>query len=145
MIPPPAVREVPSEGVGVPRHAAEQVARIAAYLLLPPFSGLSATSNGLTVTFRGQLSSSSPGELNLWLGHVLLLCPAALLIGYGFATALGPVVRRIATAIRGMSARERRLGVLALTLLAFAIARLGRELFLFRLPITDDAYAVEFG
>ena len=41
--------------------------------------------------------------------------------------------------------RERRLGLLALTLLAVAAARLGRAVFLLDLPITDDEYAVDFG
>ena len=127
------------------RHAVERVARIAGLLMLLAFFGLGATSSGTTVTFRGQLTTSSPGELNLWLGYVLLLCPAALLVGYGFASSLRPFVQRLATTIRQMNGRERRLGVLALTLLAFAVARLGREFFLLGLPITDDEYAVEFG
>ena len=35
------------------------------------------------------------GELNLWLGHALLLFPASLLIGYGFGPPLGGAIRRI--------------------------------------------------
>ena len=104
-----------------------------------------ASSNGTTVTFRGELSGSSPGELNLWLGHVLLLCPATLLIGYGFASSTRQLIEWIAATVRRLDARERRLGLLALTLLAVAAARLGRAVFLLDLPITDDEYAVDFG
>ncbi len=121
------------------------IARIAGYVLLLSFFGLQASSNGTTVTFRGALTSSSPGELNLWLGHALLLFPGTLLIGYGFASRVAPFVARMARAIRGLTARDRRLGILALTLVAVASARLGRALFLLDFPVTDDEYAVDFG
>lgn len=123
----------------------DRAARIAGSLMLLAFFGLSATSNGTMVTFRGELTGSSPGELNLWLGHAFLLCPATLLIGYGFAPSTRRLVERIAAVVRGFDARERRLGLLALTLMAVAAARLGRAVFLLDLPITDDEYAVDFG
>jgi dolichyl-phosphate-mannose-protein mannosyltransferase len=135
----------PPDVVQSSARTARRVARVAGALLLLAFFGLAATSNGTTVTFRGNLTTSSPGELNLWLGFVLLLCPAALLIAYGFATRLVPFAHALADSIRGLTLRERRMGVIALTLVAVAAARIGRAVFLLDLPITDDEYAVDFG
>ena len=137
--------EAPHDLEPLSPHARELVARVAGYVLLLAFFGLGASSNGLTITFRGDLTTSSPGELNFWLGHSLLLCPATLLIGYGYARQLGPLARSIAALVRGLSERERRLGLLGLTLLAIVGARLGRAIFLLDLPVTDDEYAVDFG
>ena len=122
-----------------------QVARLTGYVLLLMFFGLAASSNGLSITFIGTLSTSSPGELNFWLGHALLLFPASLLIGYGFAPQLGGLVQRVAGAVRASSPRQRQLGVVCLFLLALAAARIGRATFLLDFPISDDEYAVEFG
>lgn len=122
-----------------------QAARITGYMLLLVFFGLGATSAGLRITFRGNPTTSSPGELNFWLGHALLVFPASLLIGYGFGPQLGGLIRRVAGRVRTMNSRHRALGVLVLTVLAVAIARTGRSLFLLDFPITDDEYAVEFG
>jgi hypothetical protein len=126
-----------------PRHAA--AARIAGYVLLLAFFALGATSNGFRVAFNDTQTSSSRGELNFWVGSAFLLLPAALLIGYGFASAIGGGVLRVAAAIRGWTPQQWRTALIALTLVAFAAARLGRALFLLDLPITDDEYAVEFG
>lgn len=125
--------------------AGAQAARLAGYVLLLVFFGLGASSVGLTITFRDMQTTSSPGELNVWLGHALLLFPASLLIGYGFGPRLGGVIQRAARSVREMSPRERAWGVFALTLFAVAVARLGRHLFLLDFPITDDEYAVDFG
>jgi hypothetical protein len=137
--------ETPNDLERLSPHARELVARVAGYILLLAFFGLGASSNGLMITFRGELTTSSPGELNFWLGHSLLLCPATLLLGYGYAAQLGPLARSIAALVRGLSERQRRLGILGLTLLAIAGARLGRAIFLLDLPVTDDEYAVDFG
>jgi hypothetical protein len=123
----------------------DAAARIAGYILLLAFFGLDATSNGLTITFRGTLTTSSPGELNFWLGHALLLCPAALLIGYGFGVKIDVLLEWIATRVRGLSPRRRRIGLLCLVLVLLAAARIGRRVFLLDLPVTDDELAVDFG
>ena len=125
--------------------ATDTVARVAGYVLLLAFFALDASSNGLTITFHGNLTTSSPGELNFWLGHVLLLCPATLLIGYGFGARLGPALERIAARAGSLPPREQRLGLIALTLLALAAARIARAVFLLDYPVTDDEYAVDFG
>ncbi len=120
-------------------------ARLAGYVLLLAFFALDATSNGLTITFHDSQTSSSPGELNFWLGHAFLLFPACLLIGYGFGPRLGALILRAAARLRALSARERTLAIVALTCAALAAARIGRAVFLLDLPITDDEYAVQFG
>jgi hypothetical protein len=122
-----------------------QAARLTGYFLLLVFFGLEASSVGLKITFRVPLTTSSPGELNFWLGHALLLLPASLLIGYGFGPRIGGVIERAARAVREMSPREHALGVLALTLCAVAVARLGHLFVLLDFPVTDDEYAVDFG
>lgn len=125
--------------------AGDAVARLTGYFLLLAFFGLGASSNGFRITFRGSLSASSPGELNFWLGSVLLLCPATLLIGYGYASRLDPFLLRIATWITRLDAQQRRRALLLLALLSLAAARIGRAVFLLDLPLTDDELAVEFG
>ena len=47
--------------------------------------------------------------------------------------------------MRALHTREHRLAIVTPTCVAFAIARIGRTLFLLDLPITDDEYVVEFG
>jgi dolichyl-phosphate-mannose-protein mannosyltransferase len=136
------MQEPEREGVTV---AGAQAARLTGYFLLLVFFSLGASSIGLKITFKPPQTGSSPGELNLWLGHAFLLFPASLLIGYGFGPQLGGLIRRAAHAVGEMNRRERALGVLALTLFAVAVARLGRHFFLLDLPITDDEYAVDFG
>jgi len=126
-----------------PRHAA--AARVAGYVLLLAFFALGVTSNGLHVAFNDAQTSSSRGELNFWIGSAFLLFPAALLIGYGFAPAIGGTMLRAAAAIRGWTPQQWRMALVGLTLAAFAAARIGRAVFLLDLPITDDEYAVEFG
>src|SRR6185436_11120570 len=134
-----------SDGQGLSQPATDAVARIAGLLLLVAFFSLDATANGLRITFRGDLTTSSPGELNFWLGQVLLLCPSMLLLGYGLGAHVRPLFTRIAARVNALTPRERRLGVLALTLVALAVYRIGRAVFLLDLPMTDDEYAVDFG
>jgi hypothetical protein len=120
-------------------------ARLAGYILIIAFFGLAASNNGIRITFHGELTTSSPGELNFWLGQVLLLCPGMLLVGYGVGPALVLLLRRMGGRIASMSSSERRTALIALTILALAAARIGRALFLLDMPITDDELAVEFG
>jgi len=122
-----------------------QAARITGYILLLVFFGLGASSNGLRTTFHDTQTTSSPGELNFWLGHALLLFPASVMIGYGFARQLQALIGRVVDAVGALGPRERRLGLIGLTILVAAGARIGRAVFLLDLPITDDEYAVDFG
>jgi hypothetical protein len=132
---------------GSPRRAfpGAQAARIAGYVSFLLFFGLGASSNGLHVTFHDSQTTSSPGELNLWLGHALLLFPGSLLIGYGFAEPLHRLIAGVVERVRTLGPRERIAGVIGMTLLTVAIARVGHAVFLLDFPITDDEYAVDFG
>jgi hypothetical protein len=97
-----------------------QAARLTGYVLVLLFFALQVSGTGWRITFHGDLSTSSAGELNVWLGHALFLFPGALLIGYGFAPQLGDWIRRTASTIRVSSARHRAFLVIALTILAVA-------------------------
>lgn len=124
---------------------ADAAARLAGYILVCAFFGLAFSNNGIRITFHGELTTSSRGELNFWLGQVLLLCPGMLLVGYGSGARLLPFLRRVGERVGSMMGSERRTALVALVLLGLAAARIGRSLFLLDMPITDDELSVEFG
>lgn len=124
---------------------ADAVALAAGVVLVSAFFGLDATSSGLDVRFAVALTASSPGELNFWLGQVLLLCPGMLLIGIGAGEHLLPLLRRVASRIEATSKAERYVGLITLTLLSLSAARVARSFFLLDMPMSDDELAVEFG
>ena len=109
------------------------------------FYGLAMTAPGLRITFRPPLTASSPGEVYFWLGHALLVFPASCLIGYGLSGWIGPALDRLREEVRRLGRRELALGAVTLCLIALAIARVGRALFFYDLPFTDDEYATQFG
>ena len=113
--------------------------------LILVFFGLGSTPQGFRITFAGPHNASSPGEVYLWLGHALLLFPAACLLGYSLTPRLGPALVRLWTALNSLSRRQTVVGLVAIFLLAVAVARIGRIAVLYDLPFTDDEYAVEFG
>jgi hypothetical protein len=115
-----------------------------AFLILV-FYGLSMTAPGLQITFRPPLTASSPGEVYFWLGHALLLFPASCLSGDGLAGWIGPWLVHLRDEVGRLGPRDLGLGALSLFLVAVAIARVGRALFLYDLPFTDDEYATQFG
>jgi hypothetical protein len=127
------------------RNAAAAAARVAGYVLVFAFFGLATSNNGLHVTFYGDLSTSSRGELNFWLGQVLLLCPGMLLIGYGSGPKLAPALISALDRIASRIKSKRRISLLALMIVAFMAVRVARFTFLLDMPITDDELAVEFG
>ena len=109
------------------------------------FYGLAMTAPGLRITFRPPLTASSSGEVYFWLGHALLVFPASCLIGYGLSGWIGPALDRLREEVRRLGRRELALGAVTLCLIALAIARVGRALFFYDLPFTDDEYATQFG
>ena len=117
---------------------------VGAWLILC-FYGLAMTAPGLRITFRPPLTASSPGEIYFWLGHALLVFPASCLIGFGLSGWIGPVLDRLRDEVRRPGPRELALGAVTLGLIALAIARVGRALFFYDLPFTDDEYATQFG
>ena len=109
------------------------------------FYGLAMTAPGLRITFRPPLTASSPGEVYFWLAHALLVFPASCLIGYGLSGWIGPALDRLREEVRRLGRRELALGAVTLCLIALAVARVGRALFFYDLPFTDDEYATQFG
>jgi hypothetical protein len=117
---------------------------VGAWLILC-FYGLAMTTPGLRITFRPPLTASSPGEVYFWLGHALLVFPASCLIGYGLSGWIGPALVHLRDEVRRLGPRELTLGAGSLCLIALAMARVGRAVFFYDLPFTDDEYATQFG
>lgn len=114
-------------------------------ILVLAFFSLDTSTNGLQIKFSGILNASSRGELNFWLGQVLLLSPGMLLIGWGSGVLYLPALRRMAARLQTLSKAEQYMGLATLTLLAFVVARITRGFFLLDMPMSDDELAVEFG
>src|SRR5262245_18830537 len=91
-----------------------QTARYVGYALVLVFFALKESATSYNILFQGTLTSSSAGEVHFWLAHAMLLFPACLLLGYGFAPQIGTVLERVAARIRAMSRRERVLGTFGL-------------------------------
>jgi hypothetical protein len=121
------------------------VAGLTGDFLILAFFGLGSTAQGFRITFEGPHSASSPGEVYLWLGHALLLFPAACLLGYSLAPRLGPALVRLWGVLNSLGRRKLVLGLVAIFMLAVTVARIGRIAVLYDLPFTDDEYAVDFG
>lgn len=87
----------------------------------------------------------SGGEYRFWLAHLVLAIPGALLIAWGLAPRLGPVLSRLAARIDTATPRGWRIaaGVFALALVVWSLA--GHYLVLLDLPLTDDENGVTFG
>ncbi|MBN8226217.1 glycosyltransferase family 39 protein [Corallococcus macrosporus] len=114
-------------------------------LLVAAFFGLALTNPGLRVTFLPPWSHSSSGELYLWLGHALLLVPGGALLGLALLPVLPAPLGRLWRRVEALDARERRVALLLLGMVAFLAARLGRFVFLRDFPITDDEVSARFG
>lgn len=121
------------------------MAGLAGDFLILAFVALRSTTPGLSRTFDTHQNASSPSELHFWLGHAMLLFPAACLLGYSLAPRLGPWLVGGWTALGALSRRQRIIGLVLLFVVLATAARAGRIAFLHDLPFTDDEYAVEFG
>jgi dolichyl-phosphate-mannose-protein mannosyltransferase len=121
------------------------VAGLGGDVLLLAFVAARSTTPGLTRTFDTAQNAVSPNDLHLWLGHALLLFPAACLLGYSLAPRLGPWLAARWAALRTLSAPGRILGLALLFILFVVGVRAGHRAVLQDLPFTDDEYAVEFG
>jgi len=109
------------------------------------FFGLTQTRTGLQVTFHPPFTFAPPGELNFWLGFVLLLVPGSLLLGYGLSPWLAPRIEKIWGRLRSLNRKQLVVCLVLLFILAASSARLSHLLILRDYPITDDEYGTRFG
>ncbi len=85
------------------------------------------------------------GEFRLWLAHLVLVVPAALLIGWGLAPRLAPAMRGLARRVDAATRRDWIVGALVVGACLIAYSVLGRGIVLLDRPITDDENAATFG
>lgn len=88
---------------------------------------------------------ASGGEFRFWLAHLALAIPGALLIAWGLAPRLVPLLRRLVARIDGATPRGWIVAgaLYALFLVVWSLA--GHVLVLQGQPLTDDENAVTFG
>lgn len=140
-----------------PRHAASMravpllagVAVLAIYVRIGDFLGYQAVYGPPLRANHGDTPISfvyvAESEYRFWLAHLILALPGALLIAWGLAPRLAPVLQRLVARIDTASPRAWRIAGLGLFLLLLAWSLLGRAFVLQGLPITDDENAVTFG
>jgi len=134
-----------SAQVGTASTSARAIVGALGLALVVGFHGLGLTNPGLWIQFVPPWDHASTGELLGWLGHIMLVIPGGLLMGWAAAPWLGPRVRRMAEALDGADRRQLRLALAALVVLAFVLASSGRSVFLHDWPVTDDENATRFG
>lgn len=122
-----------------------RIARVVGWLTVLTFAGISTTEAGFYIDFRPPFTRIGPGEANLWLASTLLLFPAACLLGYGHQRRLALVMAALRSQLVAMSSRDRVIGLLCLTGIAVACARLCNGIVLLGFPLTDDEWAARFG
>jgi len=113
--------------------------------LIAGFHGLALTNPGLWIQFVPPWDHASTGELLGWLGHVMLVVPGGLLLGWGLAPWLGSRLTATVTILNRADRRQLRVALLGLVVLGFVFAASGRSVFLHGWPITDDENATRFG
>ncbi len=113
--------------------------------LLVSFAGLSAGRGGFFIDYHAPFTWVGFGEVNLWLGALVLLTPGAVSLGVGLRRPLARLVERARDAVTAASPRERAAGLgLGFAVLTLAAA-VGNALVLDGFPITDDEWAARFG
>jgi hypothetical protein len=109
------------------------------------FFGISTISGGFEIEFHPPFTHIQTGEANLWLSTAFLLFPATWLLAYGYRAWLARGFTWLRERLAALSARERMLGTVCVSLLAVASARICNHLVLLGYPVTDDEWAVRFG
>jgi hypothetical protein len=109
------------------------------------FFSLERTSNTIEVAFIPPWDASTRGELYFWLGAVMLLLPGSALVAASFAESMRATGNQLRHTLDNFDARERKIALVALASVAWAIARLGNQLALHGEPFTDDEEAARFG
>ena len=84
-------------------------------------------------------------EFRFWLAHLAFAIPGALLISWGLAPRIAPLLRRLVARIDNATPRGWRLAGALLFLGLFAWSLAGHYLVLLDRPLTDDENAVTFG
>ncbi|MDB4959682.1 MAG: hypothetical protein JWO36_7251 [Myxococcales bacterium] len=87
----------------------------------------------------------SGSEHRFWLAHLVLALPGALLISWGLAPRLGPLLLRFIARVDNASPRTWRWAGLALFVALFVWSAVGRHAVVLDRPLTDDENAVTFG
>ncbi|MEM1032556.1 MAG: hypothetical protein AAGN82_19575 [Myxococcota bacterium] len=114
-------------------------------LLVVGFYGLALTRPGLSIQFLPPWDHVATGELLGWLGHIILVVPGGLLLGWAFAPIVTPWLEVIVERLEEASVESLRNAVVGVAALAFGVAIVGRMGFLDGWPITDDENATRFG
>ncbi len=121
-------------------------ARLVGVMCVVAFFGLATVDpGGFHIEFRPPFTRTSPGEAHIWLGSVYLLFPGCCALGYGFRDVIARAMYWLRAKLAALSAQERRVGTLCLSLLAVSSARTFNHLVLLGYPVTDDEWAVRFG
>jgi len=84
-------------------------------------------------------------EYRFWIAHLVFAIPGALLIAWGLAPRLAPVLRRLAARIDAAPPRTWWIAAIGLGLFLFAFSAIGRSIVFLDRPLTDDENAVTFG
>ena len=87
----------------------------------------------------------SGGEYRFWLAHLVLAIPGALLIAWGLAPRLVPVLRRLVARIDNATPRGWKIAGAAFALFLVLWSLAGQHLVLLGQPLTDDENGVRFG
>lgn len=121
------------------------VARIAGWVFVLMFSGLAETVDGFRIQNYPPFSAIAQGELMLWIGTGFLLVPGSILLGFGYADAIGRPLRALARHLESASPSRRAVLAAVAFVIFTAVAWAGNAFVLGGYPVTDDEYAVKFG
>ncbi len=125
-----------------PRHT---MALFFGIWLLFAFFGLGKTANTYYINFIPPWTRSSKGELNFWLGSLLLLFPGAALLGFALSGLLQHPLRWLARPFAAMGKRPFLLTLCGVALFGVGILFLAQKTVLLGQAITDDEHAIRFG
>lgn len=114
-------------------------------LILATFLGLSNTVDGYFIRFGGGFTQHAPGELRFWLASILLVFPAAVLLGWFFQSEINKAVEKIASWTTNLSKGERKKLFIFIFFFSLAAALIGNRFILYGYPLTDDELGSVFG
>jgi hypothetical protein len=121
------------------------VAGLAAIFLVFAFFELRRTPSGLGAPIYPVFTVVLPPEFNFWLGHTMLVVPAAVLATYALRPSLARLLSALASAVERASARELKLALVFLVVSFAGVAAVGRDIVLRDTSVVDDEEAIRFG